>query len=366
VARVTALPRRLGAVPTPVQGEAFVSWLSRLAADLQIPPGQVAQVLGLPLTRGTSRPKALGIGLADRSREAFLASTGLDGALVERMLLTHYANGALTFTRFDLEALRAGDDRVVQSLAMREWALLHGSRACPACLSESPVWPLWWKLGMAACCPLHRLLLADDCSGCGTPLLREGLGMDPERCAGTARRPCGHPFTELLAIALPEDLPAVQSLVVRAAADDPPRIAGTAIGTAEWFAALRCLAAMIRFALFAPQGTSPIPQIAQAILADRNRQSRRTPGGPQGTRQMPLTAALAAGVLESVAGVLAAPDAIGCRRALEPILSALAARRRERHHNLLRPLPVPQALAAVLDTLTEGDQPFRYQSWSGS
>ncbi|MFI6740549.1 TniQ family protein [Nonomuraea sp. NPDC050451] len=54
-----------------------------------------------------------------------------------------------------------------------EWAQLFGSRACPKCLAASNgAWPLWWKLGWAAVCPAHRMLLVDHCPRCRVHLRR--------------------------------------------------------------------------------------------------------------------------------------------------------------------------------------------------
>lgn len=55
----------------------------------------------------------------------------------------------------------------------REWALFRASPACPRCLADSGgVWPVWWRLGVAAACPRHLVLLVDRCPGCGLRLRR--------------------------------------------------------------------------------------------------------------------------------------------------------------------------------------------------
>ncbi|WP_373313649.1 TniQ family protein [Streptomyces capitiformicae] len=66
-------------------------------------------------------------------------------------------------TALDFAGLEPSDRTSMRLVALREWMLTTSSRACPCCLAERPVWPLWWRLGIAAVCPVHRCLLIDLC-----------------------------------------------------------------------------------------------------------------------------------------------------------------------------------------------------------
>lgn len=71
------------------------------------------------------------------------------------------------------------------------------SRFCPACLHDTGgVWPWAWSLGWYLACPIHHLLLVDDCPSCRgrhapqrTP--RYVVPGSPETC----QRPCPSPET---------------------------------------------------------------------------------------------------------------------------------------------------------------------------
>ncbi|WP_373310908.1 TniQ family protein [Streptomyces alanosinicus] len=151
-------------MPLPAPGEAFPSWLHCVAADWQIPPGRAAQVLGLECQPGyrAARPMWFGVSLTQRSLQGLMTATGLDERALGAMQLSRYADTALEFFGRELP----DQPREVASLRRphREWALTTSSRACPNCLAALPVWPVWWRLGIAAVCPEHRVLLVDVCS----------------------------------------------------------------------------------------------------------------------------------------------------------------------------------------------------------
>lgn len=44
------------------------------------------------------------------------------------------------------------------------------SRYCPCCLSERKQWRWEWELTLVTSCPLHEVLLVDECSHCDTKL----------------------------------------------------------------------------------------------------------------------------------------------------------------------------------------------------
>ncbi|MFI8092018.1 TniQ family protein [Streptomyces sp. NPDC086080] len=160
----SALPRRLALVTVPHSGEAFGSWVDRMARLNRCPAAEVADLLGLRL-RGASadvRPPVFGVRSDESLRRALYATTGIPGSLVDGMHLSVFEGGPLNVSA----VLSAGKSH--RPAAGREWAEVYGSRACPSCLLVSGgVWRLWWKLSCAAVCPEHPVLLLDRCPSCG-------------------------------------------------------------------------------------------------------------------------------------------------------------------------------------------------------
>src|SRR6266498_1115249 len=160
-----SMPRRLGLVVWPELGESFPSWVDRLAVDMAVPPGVVAVELGLELSgsRFMVRPLLFGVALTETSRAALRAATGVGDEVLDAMHLSAYDGTVLDFAGLD-----PTDGRSVQRLRLKQWALFHSSRACPDCLAETGgVWQTWWRLGGAAVCPRHGLLLHSSCPRCG-------------------------------------------------------------------------------------------------------------------------------------------------------------------------------------------------------
>jgi hypothetical protein len=113
-----SLPRRLGAVLPPVQGEAFGSWVARMADDLDVPEGVAAADLGLQLRSPAVgvRPAFFGIALTEVSRQGLGAATGIETGVFDAMQLSAYAETALDLADLDLMT-----ERSVQRLAVRNW-----------------------------------------------------------------------------------------------------------------------------------------------------------------------------------------------------------------------------------------------------
>lgn len=164
--------RRLAVVPIPCPGEFLGSWVDRVAASYATSARNAARWLGVDCRLGpggsTLRPRFYGVALTEACGLGLMASTGLARSVFEAMCLSRFAGTAL-----DLSEVDTSDERSLAGPTQREWALFTASRACPSCLGESGgVWQLWWRLGVAAACPRHRVLLVDTCPRCGLALRR--------------------------------------------------------------------------------------------------------------------------------------------------------------------------------------------------
>ncbi|MCX4824776.1 TniQ family protein [Streptomyces sp. NBC_01142] len=364
------LPRRLPSVPVPVDGESFPSWLSRAAADWQIAPGQAAQVLGLACHPSYSgvRPLWFGTALTQRSLQGIRAATGLDAPVIQAMQLSRYADTVLDFTGPDQPAQQ---EESLARLRNREWALFTSSRACPKCLASAPVWPLWWRLGMAAVCPEHRVLLVDTCRQCdarlgsgyaghprGLTTRRQMLDLDlcNNRRSASRRRKAGLCSRRLAThptVPVPAELADLQQRLLDVADGGPAQVAGSEVTGAEFFAVVRFTAAVVRLVTTAEEisACSALPGAAvEAFTADlHQRQLASLGGGRSQLQASPPSAAHAAAVLALSAPVLFAEDRAACQGALAAWMDrAVALRRRPGKSDPLRPIPRPAALEPLV------------------
>lgn len=356
--------RHLPHVVVPVEGESFASWIDRVAADLDVSGGHAALALGLPtrMGAGTVRPRMFGIAASAPVLTALSTTTGLREAEVRAMHLERFAGGALDFTGLDLAA-----ERTLTPLVGREWALFHASRACAACLAESGgVWPLWWRLGIAAVCPVHAALLVEACPTCGIALRRGQAGRvrgltrrgvaDPLRCGNLAgSRACAQDLTALATRPAPKALVRIQQAVLDVAFGTPAILAGVPGTAAEFFGALRALTALARFAAD-PQElrglAGMMPEALDAFAAE-NAARAAVPTGAAKFRAMPASPAVCAAVLTAVAPSLLALDEDGAAAALRPWAEAAQRQRELRgHHNPLRAAPLPEQLGRILAKVT--------------
>ncbi|MFJ9900359.1 TniQ family protein [Streptomyces sp. NPDC091280] len=364
------LPRRLPSLPVPVEGESFPSWLSRAAADWQIAPGRAAQALGLECHPGYAgvRPLWFGTALTRRGLQGVGAATGLDEHVIEAMQLSRYAGTVLDFTRHDQPAQR---EESHTRLRNREWALFTSSRACPQCLAFAPVWPLWWRLGVAAVCPEHHVLLVDTCRQCharlGSGYAGQPRGLttryeisDLDRCNN--RRPasrrrkaglCSQKLAALPTVPVPAELADLQQRILDIADGGPARVAGSPVTAAEFFAALRFTAAVVRLVATTDEidACATLPDTAAAAFtADQQERERASRGGAGSQLQAsPPSAAHAAAVLALSAPALLAPDPGTCQSFLAPWMDrAVALRRTPGKSDPLRPIPRPVCLDPLL------------------
>ena len=133
------------------------------------------------------------------------------------------------------------------------------------------------------------------------------------------------------------------------------RVAGQPVTAAVWFASLRYLAALVRFAADPGDVTTAVECLTPAVAAfDAFREQwRRTPAGtPTALRRMPTSAALAAVVIATAVPVLTTRSQRQAGDRVAPLAEAAARRRREDRHDPLRGLAPPAPLDTVLRAVT--------------
>ncbi|WP_199514916.1 TniQ family protein [Nucisporomicrobium flavum] len=357
--------RRLPVVLPPRDGESLPSWVDRQAAYYGVPRGLLVQALGLPLRNISNdvRPVLYGITASEQSVTDLCTATGLLPETVGGMLLSRFGRTVLDLTALDLH-----DERTVQPVLGREWANFHGSRACPRCLAQEPVWPAWWRLGAAAVCPRHAVLLVDVCPGCDVPLRRgylrrpRGLSrvdvLDPRECGNyTPSGRCPALVDKTPAVAVPELVVLAQQTFLDLASGTSQGWSGQSVPTRFWATAMRWLTALVRFTTTPEDVHALVPtmsQVSQAFADEQTARANAPAGMSARLTTMPATAAAAVAILVSVHEVLCAANPDAAREALAPLTYRWVRRRRQIRHDPLRGVPCPQAIAAAVRPVTPG------------
>jgi hypothetical protein len=224
---VAVWPRRLALVVAPACGESFASWVDRMTLRTGCPPWTMAEALGLDVRASSDvRSLAYGIVATPETCRAIEAATGVSAEIVRGMHLEMFDGSAV-----DLAGVRVGDKDSVRRAEGREWAQFFGSRACPKCVAASEgAWPVWWKLGWAAVCPAHRMLLVDHCPRCRVHLRRGPAGQPgrlsrsrmpaPLRCGAIlSGAVCDQPIPQISTSTVSNELADQQRLVLEVASE---------------------------------------------------------------------------------------------------------------------------------------------------
>lgn len=366
--QASAAPRRVPVRLAPADGESLRSWLLRFADRLELPPGVVADWVGLSAREDPAAAVSAwrGVRLTGPVRAAVSAATGLDRRRVDQMLLAVYDGTALDLTGFDPSAPAS-----LRAVALREWALFQGTRVCPRCLAEDGVRRLWWRLSLAAVCPIHHCLLLDVCPDCGLPVdsgnARGSAGLsrvavaDPRTCAARTRRGVCPAMLSQAATPQAAGLVAVQQKILAAAAGRPLPVGGVQLTAAGWFLTVRNLAGIVRYCA-TPTDVVAAPDACRAAFAElagaRDRAERGTANRAWPSYlTAPANAPLAGYLIAAITPALEADS----HSALEDALMPLAAdyeRMRSRRPGGFLPATLPHPAGGIWRRHTSGGRTF--------
>jgi hypothetical protein len=171
---------RLPLVPLPLEHEPLGWYLARAAAYAHLTLRDVASAAGLIGRDPDTIRAAYGFALTDRTAGALGTALGVDARRLQR-LAPETLIAPLTGTR---TLLRTG-------ISVRR------TRFCPRCIDERDgALRLEWLLLTCAICPIHRVLLSDNCHRCQRALTlgrgtRAGVPYAWHRAADAGR--CPHP-----------------------------------------------------------------------------------------------------------------------------------------------------------------------------
>ena len=170
----------------PIEGEALVSWIAKLSADLDMGPRLLCRdAFGVDARRNPewwSRPEA-------EVLERMESWTGVSRLRLIDMTLSDWA--------------ATMDDEEVDRFSASRWRRPKASLArprrldiCPLCVAEAPRphLQLIWMLGWTGACPRHGVVLSATCPSCGHMLRLRGLkGAEPVDLLACGR--CAARFT---------------------------------------------------------------------------------------------------------------------------------------------------------------------------
>lgn len=282
--------RPLSRLLTPAPGEAFTSYVERLAAKHKVELLVMLNTLGITEDERYERLHGYGILLDDTRLERFCSVARLSRDAAAKLLLSSYDGIAV-----DLSGVTLDDPDTLRKRATTEWAYFSGSHACPHCIREDGgAWKLAWKLPWSFVCTKHNCYLVANCPTCtrrlGTgrrdrslsPLfvrripkpgfcnnpLPDGAGR-----MGRASPPCGYPLSDIQTIAAGRSTLHVQKTINEILNGDQATVFGAPVSSLEYFNDLRSLGAFILYCAEADDldgCSAPELDAFRAFALDRN------------------------------------------------------------------------------------------------
>ncbi|HEY8724301.1 MAG TPA: TniQ family protein [Gaiellaceae bacterium] len=337
--------RTLPVRPRHIDGEAFGSYVERLARDLNLPLASLLKLTEFVAEDSfRSLPVGFGIASVDRPLEALAAATRHSDAEIQRMLLTHYSSVAL-----DLSDLDPAVPDSFRRVALREWAYFSSTHICPLCVAEDDgALLLRWRLPWSFACTKHEVLLVDTCTKCGhrtgsgrrdgrmapafiTHIPKPGFCANPMPTgfayAGRSAIPCGFPLAELAteSVRSAADVITAQSqLDLFLDSEVQPTVGGETVNTLSYFNDLRSVVAVLlhtatRADLGSLHGSRATAwsrcehqrrEVTEARAAARARGEGRSGPRLRLYTAVPTSAALLSAVVPTAMRILAAPSSI--------------------------------------------------------
>ncbi|WP_405424418.1 TniQ family protein [Streptomyces erythrochromogenes] len=290
----------------PLPDESLPGYLLRLSHRLGMTPSQLAIMTGLLPTPSIGHmyfqiPARLLINLCDTDRGAtFGLVTKLSTEEVTDLTL---APLGARYGPLNLDVMRR--DELAYLAVHNPWVFTASTRYCPECLAGDGStiqeelggsWQRLWRLASVFACLKHRRMLIHECPGCRHPIhadLQRSLiprigdaTLHPTQCRRTTgpipRRGvlppvCGMPLSCISTgkeTAPPEPYLNLQSrlLALLTSVTDPrPMSAGTPVTTAEYFADLHLLTALILLSWPHTRELNPVSEGDEAIAHEVDR-----------------------------------------------------------------------------------------------
>lgn len=256
--------RALTRILAPFPGEAFTSYIDRLAAFHKVDLVVMLHSLGMIDNERHQRINGYGILLDEVRLQRVSTATQLPCQYLRQMLLASYDGIAI-----DLTGVSPNVPESLSRRAISEWAYFYGSHACPHCLRESEgAWQIAWKLPWSFTCVKHGCYLVARCPSCNrrlasgrrdrtlTPLFvrhvpKLSLCKNPQPDGagrmGRGSKPCSHDLTSISTTAASFEKLRIQILLNERLSGKSLTILNSEISALQYFRDLRSLCAFILY-----------------------------------------------------------------------------------------------------------------------
>lgn len=194
----------MAAVPVPLAGESFTSWMDAVARHSGIGRNELI-IRYWKIRKTPSTPShRLDSNLTDTDAARIEQATGVSQAAIAAMLIRRYRDNGIPALRV------GGEDNLSQPFLGRTFIHDDHSRWCPECIRENGGrWFLRWRLAWSYACVEHKVFLMAACPSCRQPQDHRSNRLEARlRCAdpGPYELPpsramhCGFPLADATAI----------------------------------------------------------------------------------------------------------------------------------------------------------------------
>jgi len=347
--------RPLPRAPKHIPGEAFSSYVDRLAAMHQVDLLVILLAVGIITEERYETINGYGILMSEVQLERFCIATKMSREHATAMLMSIYDGVAL-----NLSGVTADNASALRKRATDEWAYFAGTHVCPQCVSENDgAWQLAWKLPWTFACARHKCYLVAYCPGCErkfrggrrdsrlspvfvrhVPMLgmcNNPMPLGESAGRGKAAVACGYPLADIPVKPAGQSVLSAQKQVNEALAGTPRTICGVPVLPRDFFGDLRSVCALILYCAEASDlGRLSDVELAAftEFAAKRNdtltrRRESATPRNGERMRAFigpPDDPELMAAVVRHALSILGAPDQEAMADTIKPIAERCIAR----------------------------------------
>jgi hypothetical protein len=366
--------RALTRLLAPVPGEAFTSYVDRLAAFHKVNLLVMLQYVGIKEAERYEPMFEYGISLYKSALERFSTATRRPPFVIAKMLLCSYDGIAVNLPC----RARSAAPNTLLEWATSEWTYFSSSHACPHCIRDDQgAWKLAWKLPWSFACIKHKCYLVPRCPACERRLASGHRDKSlspwfvrevpkPGHCSnpqpdgmgrlGPSSLPCDHDLGSIPTTAASPETLCVQELLDACLSGRVPTILGSQVSAPDYFCDLRSLCALILYCAEPDDlgRLAPPEDVAFRAFADeRDRilvdwHESPNPRKGEWMRAHQESPDLMAAIIPLATTILAAADTPSIMALLLPLTERLLTRTRQQRYGAAEHFRFSDRLAPVI------------------